>query len=36
MIDVTNRPNVHMRLSALKFLFRHCFFCSSIDNRVKT
>ena len=25
MIDVPNRPNVHVRLAAVKFLFRHCF-----------
>ncbi len=24
MVDVTNRPNVHMWLCALKFLFSHC------------
>jgi hypothetical protein len=30
MIDVPDRPDVHVRLGALKFLFRHCFLCSSI------
>jgi hypothetical protein len=25
MVNVTNRPDVHMRLVALKFLLGHCF-----------
>jgi hypothetical protein len=24
MINVANRPNVYVRLAAVKFLFRHC------------
>jgi hypothetical protein len=24
MVNVTNRPNIHVRLAAVKFLFRHC------------
>jgi hypothetical protein len=31
MIDVADRANVHVRFSALKFLFRHCLFCSSLE-----
>src|SRR5882762_3871293 len=32
MIDVPDRPDVHVRLGPLKFLFRHCFLCSSMNN----
>jgi hypothetical protein len=30
MVNVTNRPNVHVRLTALKFLLGHLFLRSSI------
>jgi hypothetical protein len=28
MVDVTDGADVHVWLTALKFLFRHCFLCS--------
>jgi hypothetical protein len=33
MVNVTNRPNIHVRLAAVKFLFRHdVLFLSSASN----
>jgi hypothetical protein len=31
MVNVTNRPNVHVRLTALEFLLGHLFLRSSIE-----
>src|SRR2546429_3611662 len=31
MIDVPDRPNVHMRLAALEFLLGHVALCSSVE-----
>jgi len=35
MVNVTNRPNIHMRLAALEFLFRHPL-CSSNQSRAES
>jgi hypothetical protein len=34
MVNVTNRPDVYMRLIALEFLLRHSL-CSSNQNSIK-
>jgi hypothetical protein len=35
MVNVTNRPDVYMRLRALEFLLRHFVLCSSNQNSLK-